>query len=63
MPAVRSEKADPRGHAKAERALALYERGLTPAQIGERLGLNAGHVSGYLQRARQRREKAKETVE
>jgi DNA-directed RNA polymerase specialized sigma24 family protein len=56
------------GQCKADRALELYERGLTPAIIAERLCISPRHVRGTLQRARQRREterreKAKEPTE
>lgn len=51
------------GQSKADRALELYERGLTPAVIAERLGTSQSHVQGMLQRARERREKAKEPAE
>ncbi|WP_316214327.1 hypothetical protein [Bradyrhizobium sp. SZCCHNR2032] len=42
---------------KADRALALHEKGLTPAVIGERLGVDRRCIPGMIQRARQRREK------
>lgn len=42
---------------KSDRALELHEKGLTQAVIAERLGVRPDHVSGMLQRARQRREK------
>lgn len=42
---------------KGERALELYERGLTPAQIAERLGSNPRSVSSLILHARQRRER------
>jgi DNA-binding transcriptional regulator LsrR (DeoR family) len=48
---------------RADRALELYEKGIRQGVIAERLGVNPSHVSGLLQRARQRREKAKEGVE
>jgi DNA-binding transcriptional regulator LsrR (DeoR family) len=48
---------------KADRALELYERGISRSIIAERLGVRPSHISGMLQRARQRREKAKEGVE
>jgi DNA-directed RNA polymerase specialized sigma24 family protein len=56
------------GQSKADRALELYERGLAPTAIAERLGISPRHVQGTLQRARERREterreKAKETAE
>lgn len=55
---------DRNGQEKGDRALALYEKGLSPSAIGERLGVPARHVQGMIQRARQRREKmAGEVVE
>jgi DNA-binding transcriptional regulator LsrR (DeoR family) len=48
---------------KADRALELFEKGIKPAVIAERLGVRPTHVGGMLQRARQRREKAREAVE
>ena len=48
---------------KADRALKLYEQGIRQGVIAERLGVDPARVSGMLQRARQRREKAKEAVE
>jgi transcriptional regulator len=44
--------------AKADRALKLHEQGLTRAQLAERLCVNPKNMTGMLQRARQRREKA-----
>jgi DNA-binding transcriptional regulator LsrR (DeoR family) len=44
--------------AKADRALQLHEQGLTRAQLAERLCVNPKNMTGMLQRARQRREKA-----
>ena len=44
--------------AKADRALQLLEQGLTRAQLAERLCVNPKNMTGMLQRARQRREKA-----
>jgi DNA-binding transcriptional regulator LsrR (DeoR family) len=41
--------------AKADRALKLYEQGLTRAQLAERLSVNPKNMTGMLQRARQRR--------
>lgn len=55
--------AKPEAFGKSERALELYEKGIRPAVIAERLGVRPSHVSGMLQRARQRREKAGEVVE
>lgn len=43
---------------KSDRALALHDKGLTPAQIAERLGSNPRSVSAMILHARQRREKA-----
>lgn len=51
------------GASKADRALELYEKGISPSVIAERLGVRHGHVQGMLQRARQRREKAAEVSE
>lgn len=51
------------GQSKADRALELYESGLTPIVIAERLSISPRHVQGMLQRARERREKAKELAE
>ena len=49
---------------KADRALRLYEQGIRPFVIAERLGVSPQRVSGMLQRARERREKrAREAVE
>ncbi len=48
---------------RADRALELYEQGIRQGVIAERLGVRPSHVSGMLQRARQRREKAKEAAE
>jgi DNA-binding transcriptional regulator LsrR (DeoR family) len=49
---------------KADRALELFEQGIKPAVIAERLGVRPTHVGGMLQRARQRREKLQqETAE
>lgn len=45
---------------KGNRALILHEQGLSRAAIAERLGVKPANVSGMLQRARQRREKAAE---
>jgi DNA-binding transcriptional regulator LsrR (DeoR family) len=49
--------------AKADRALKLYEQGVTRAQLAERLCVNPKNMTGMLQRARQRREKAIGVVE
>jgi DNA-binding transcriptional regulator LsrR (DeoR family) len=49
--------------AKADRALQLHEQGLTRAQLAERLCVNPKNMTGMLQRARQRREKAGGVVE
>ncbi|WP_316228354.1 MULTISPECIES: hypothetical protein [unclassified Bradyrhizobium] len=46
---------------KADRALALHEKGLTPSVIGERLGVDRKCVPGMIQRAKQRREKMEST--
>jgi len=42
---------------KADRALKLYEQGLTRAQIAERLCVRPDSVKGMLDRAKQRRAK------
>lgn len=47
---------------KADRALVLHDQGLKPVQIAERLGVSRTNIGGMLQRAKQRREKAKEGV-
>jgi DNA-binding transcriptional regulator LsrR (DeoR family) len=44
--------------AKADRALQLHEEGLTRAQLAERLCVNPKNLTGMLQRAKQRRERA-----
>ena len=44
--------------AKADRALKLYEQGLTRAQLAERLCVSPKNMTGMLQRARQRRQRA-----
>lgn len=49
--------------AKADRALALHEQGLTRAQLAERLCVNPRNVNGMLQRAKNRRDKIGEAVE
>jgi len=49
--------------AKADRALKLYEQGLTRAQLAERLSVNPKNITGMLQRAKQRRQKAGGVVE
>ena len=49
--------------AKADRALQLHEQGLTRAQLAELLCVNPKNMTGMLQRARQRREKAGGVVE
>jgi DNA-binding transcriptional regulator LsrR (DeoR family) len=48
---------------KSDRALELFENGIKPAVIAERLGVRPTHVGGMLQRARQRREKLREAAE
>ena len=42
---------------KSDRALALYEKGLTPTQIAERLGTNPRSTSAMILQAKKRREK------
>lgn len=50
--------------AKSDKALLLWERDkLSYSAIAERLSVKPCNVAGMLQRARQRREKAKETAE
>jgi transcriptional regulator len=44
--------------AKADRALKLLEQGLTRAQLAERLCVKPQNISGMLQRAKHRRNKA-----
>jgi transcriptional regulator len=46
--------------AKADRALNLHEQGLTRAELAERLCVKPQNISGMLQRARHRRDKAGE---
>lgn len=53
---------DPRQE-KGDRALELFEKGLKRGEIAERLGVSPHNVSGMLQRARARRERAKGTVQ
>jgi transcriptional regulator len=48
--------------AKADRALKLHEQGLTRAQLAERLCVKPQNISGMLQRAKHRRDKAGEAV-
>lgn len=45
---------------KADRALVLHDQGLCRSEIAERLGVKPANVSGMLQRAKQRRERAAE---
>lgn len=47
---------------RAERALDLHNKGITPAVIAERLGIRASQISAMISRAR-RREKAKQEQE
>jgi orotate phosphoribosyltransferase-like protein len=49
---------DKEAAAKADRALKLHEQGLTRAQLAERLCVSPENMTGMLQRAKQRREKA-----
>lgn len=51
------------GQQKADKALELAERGISQNLVAERLGVRAQHISGMIQRAKQRREKAKESAE
>ena len=48
---------------KADRALKLHEQGLTRTQLAERLCVNPQNITGMLQRARRRRDKAGEAVD
>ncbi len=47
---------------KSDRALELHERGLGRQDIAELLCVKPTNVAGMLQRAKQRRKKAKERV-
>lgn len=47
---------------RADRALELYEKGIKPIVIQERLGVRPAHLQAMLQQARARREKAGEVV-
>jgi transcriptional regulator len=47
----------------ADRALELYEQGISRAAIAERLRVSPKNVSGMMERARARREKAKQEQE
>ncbi|MGA2997848.1 hypothetical protein [Bradyrhizobium sp.] len=49
--------------AKADRALKLHEQGLTRAQLAERLCVKPQNITGMLQRAKHRRDKAGEAME
>jgi hypothetical protein len=46
------------GRDKADKALELSEKGISPTVIAERLGVRPQHIFGMIQRAKQRREKA-----
>ena len=48
---------------KADRALKLHDEGLGRQEIAERLCIKPQNVHGMLQRAKQRRKKAKEAAE
>lgn len=45
---------------KADKALKLRDQGLSRAAIAERLGVTPANVPGMIQRAKERREKAKQ---
>jgi DNA-binding transcriptional regulator LsrR (DeoR family) len=49
--------------AKADRALKLHEQGLSRPQLAERLCMNPKSINGMLQRAKRRRNAAREVVE
>jgi DNA-binding transcriptional regulator LsrR (DeoR family) len=49
--------ADKGAEAKADRALALHEQGLTRAQLAERFCVNPRNVNGMLHQAKNRRDK------
>jgi len=49
--------------AKADRALMLHEQGLSRAQLAERLCVKPQNITGMLQRAKHRRDKAGEAVD
>jgi DNA-binding transcriptional regulator LsrR (DeoR family) len=46
--------------AKADRALKLYDQGLTRAQLAERFCVKPQNINGMLQRAKRRRDEAGE---
>jgi transcriptional regulator len=49
-----------RANMQRKRALELHDKGLTPTQIAERLGMpSRQHVSTMIKRARERREREK----
>jgi DNA-binding transcriptional regulator LsrR (DeoR family) len=48
---------------KADRALKLHEQGLTRPQLAERLCVNPQSITGMLQRAKRRRDKAGEAAD
>jgi hypothetical protein len=48
---------------KADRALTLHEQGLTRPQLAERLCVNPQSITGMLQRAKRRRDKAGEAAD
>jgi DNA-binding transcriptional regulator LsrR (DeoR family) len=49
--------------AKADRALKLHEQGLSRPQLAERLCMNPKSINGMLQRAKRRRDAAREAIE
>jgi DNA-binding CsgD family transcriptional regulator len=53
------DKTNPKG----DRALELFEKGLKPAQIGERLGLGRKNISSLIKDAMKRRQRKQEAAE
>jgi DNA-binding CsgD family transcriptional regulator len=53
------DKTNPKG----DRALELFEKGLKPAQIGERLGLGRKNISSLIKDAMKRRKRKQEAAE
>lgn len=47
---------------KSNRALELYEKGIEPVAIAERLGIQSSHVAVYVRAAKARRERASRVV-
>lgn len=48
---------------RGDRALALFEQGLTKTAICERLGMSIGHIGGIIEKAKQRRSQPKPAEE